>query len=313
MRALLRQSRFIALVGLVCGCPDPTGRPGDGGVQRDAGDAGDAGSAVDAGLYAGEGMVVIPAGPFFKGCNPTSCLAEVPDCCLPHELPQHEVVTSSYAIDRTETSVATYRACVNAGQCPRPSASDARCNFDHPDRESHPINCLEPAGARAVCAFQGKRLCTESEWEKAASGGCELYGSALCALSIPPYVHGARSLASDCGFLNHDERYGPGTGSGCGLDRTWAVASWPLGRSPYGVLDLNGNAAEFTEDCFAPSYEATPRDGSAHRARDCAAGEAVRGGSFVSLVQACKTWVRRPWSVAREEATCCGVRCCRDP
>lgn len=313
MRALL-QPRIIAFAGVLFGaCVDSVGPLTDGGTTPDAPNAPDAGLVLEAGVYLGEPMIHVPAGAFYKGCNPTSCPPEVTDCCLPHELPQHEVTTAAFSIDRTETTVATYRACVEAGRCPRPMASDPRCNFDHAGRETHPINCIDPIAAREVCAFQGKRLCSESEWEKAASGGCELYGATLCALSIPQYVHGARSLASDCGFVNHQEVFGRASGRGCGLDQTSEVHSRPLGRSPYGVLGLNGNASEITEDCFAPNYQGTPRDGSPNRSQTCPGGQAVRGGSFTSLIEASKTWARRPWSEAQSEPTCCGVRCCGSP
>lgn len=63
----------------------------------------------------------------------------------------------------------TYRRCVDVGDYSRPSTS-GNCNWDAAGRERHPINCVDWEQARTYCAWAGKRLPTEAEWEKAARG-----------------------------------------------------------------------------------------------------------------------------------------------
>jgi formylglycine-generating enzyme required for sulfatase activity len=48
----------------------------------------------------------------------------------------------------------------------------------------------------------------------------------------------------------------------------------------FGLFDVHGNVAEWTADCFAPSYRAgQPIDGSAYQASNCRS-RVVRGGSW---------------------------------
>jgi formylglycine-generating enzyme len=44
---------------------------------------------------------------------------------------------------------------------------DRRCNLGT-SRTNHPVNCLSYEQAAACCAYAGKRLPTEAEWELAA-------------------------------------------------------------------------------------------------------------------------------------------------
>lgn len=260
-----------------------------------------------------ESMVLIPAGPFYKGCNPPVCPDFFFDCCSSDEWPQHEVITPAYFIDRTEATVARYRRCVEAGMCSVPEDRGPACNYARPNREQHPVTCLETDEAEALCAFEGKRLCSESEWEKAAHGGCELYPEGLCAASVRPFPFGGYSASTLCAFMNYNEGgflWRPG--GGCGLDSTWEAGSRPLASSPYGVFDLVGNAAEHTADCRSRNYEDTPRDGSAHRPSECPGGRAKRGGNYSSPVFHTYSWSRNGSITHDDDYSCCGVRCCRD-
>ena len=122
---------------------------------------------ADAGLTPA-GMVTLPAGIFLMG-SPV-------ERGSPEERPMHEVVVAAFDLDRTEIRTRDYLACMGAGACSRPHEDNPFCNTSKDaqgDRSDHPINCIDAHQAEAYCAFAGKRLPTEREWEYAARGGAE--------------------------------------------------------------------------------------------------------------------------------------------
>lgn len=98
-----------------------------------------------------------------------------------------------------------------------------KCDGQKP-RLNHPINYVTHAQAAAYCAAQGKRLPTEAEWEYAARG-----------TDGRIYPWGSQSPTSQLCWSGIKPRH-----------TTCAVGSYPLGASPFGVLDMAGNVAEWT-------------------------------------------------------------------
>ncbi|WP_437943102.1 bifunctional serine/threonine-protein kinase/formylglycine-generating enzyme family protein [Sorangium sp. So ce281] len=189
-------------------------------------------------------MVRLPAGRFTMGSAKGG----------KSERPPHEVtLTRAFDVDRTEVTVAAYQRCVEAGRCtpsglhgPRATDADveqrgALCTAADPAKSQHPISCVDQAQAAAYCAFAGKRLPTEAEWEYAARGadgreypwGNEPPGCAHAVVSRPP-------------------------GQGCsGRGRgTQEVGSAKAGASPSGALDMAGNVWEWVADGWDPGVYA---------------------------------------------------------
>lgn len=179
---------------------------GDGGATTEDAGGADGGPVVD------DDMVLVPAGPFTMGC----------DACDADEAPAHVVTLSAYAIDRTETTRGAYALCVDAGVCGAPDG------FDPDVDPTLPMTGMSWDDAAAYCAFAGKRLPTEAEWEKAARGD-----------DGRTYPWG--DDAPTCAQANV---------AGCG-DALLPVGGREAGASPYGALDLAGNAWEWTADWYA--------------------------------------------------------------
>lgn len=215
-----------------------------------------------------EGMVGVPAGCFTMGNRDGD----------PDEHPPHRVCLASFAMDRTEVSVNSYAQCVNAGVCQVPTgylvSSDpkaegawkAKCNWNAPGRGNHPVNCVKWQPARTFCAWKGKRLPTEAEWEYAAQGSKgRLYPWGYA----PP----------TCKLVVMDDSSGPG----CGKGTTWPVGSKPAGKGPFGALDQAGNVWEWTEDCWALRFYDECAGSCSNPFNHCLGRDkrVIRGASFL--------------------------------
>ena len=222
------------------------------------------------GCIAPGGMVYVPAGPFTMGS---------PD--HPDEQPIREVTLSGYFIDTYEVTAAEYAVCLAEAQCPEPMSTafpqfDSECTVGQAGREEHPANCIGHDAAGDYCAWAGKRLPTEAEWEKAARGTDERR-----------YPWGDGPAPSDA-CTHAISGFG---GLGCDLARTWEVGSVPMGVSPYGAHDMAGNVWEWVSDYYASIYDGadlvdpTGPEGGIQRN--------VRGGGWFSADAGAFTTTRR--------------------
>jgi formylglycine-generating enzyme required for sulfatase activity len=210
--------------------------------------------------------------------------------CYPDEKPYHSVSVPAFMIDKYAVTTGEYRRCMDAGVCTAPH-SGSSCNHGVPDGDRHPINCVDWSQAKAYCAWAGKRLPTEAEWEKAARG-----------TDGRKYPWGNDSLDCDHAVWNYSK---------CGNLGTAPVGSKPAGSSPYGAEDMIGNVWEWVEDWYHDGYAGAPSDGGAWLTPPGTL-RVVRGGSWlaaspiflrVSYRSRDEPWV---WSAYH------GFRCARD-
>ena len=168
------------------------------------------------------------------GCDSRN-LAE---SCKIDEQPLHTVYLDAYYIDKYEVTNARYEACVNTGGCTAPQGVDSWTRSPYYGTSTYadyPVVYVTWHQASAFCAWAGKRLPTEAEWEKAARGSSDTRA----------YPWG--NDMSDCTKLNY------GSSSSCVGD-TSRVGSYPSGVSPYGVMDMAGNVWEWVNDWYSDNY-----------------------------------------------------------
>jgi formylglycine-generating enzyme required for sulfatase activity len=191
------------------------------------------------------------------GCNPS-----VDRECRKDELPMHTVTLDAFDIDVTEVTQAQYYECVAARVCHPPTCDWDPCKA----RANHPVVCIDRPDAIAYCSWKEKRLPTEAQWEKAARG-----------TDGRKFPWGNQAI--DCVYANLDGCNYPSAGLG-----TLEVGSLPKGISPYGALDMSGNAGEWTADIYDPGYYAvSPPDNPQGPPPTPAYSEWVgRGGSWRS-------------------------------
>jgi formylglycine-generating enzyme required for sulfatase activity len=178
------------------------------------------------------GMVPVEGGSFQMGS----------DAGAGDERPVHRVDVASFCMDTTEVTVAAYGACARAGKC---TDADARapegfrqyCNHGVPDRDEHPINCVDWEQASAYCKAGGMRLPTEEEWEYAARGGAKQLDYPWGA--EPPEPGKQLCWSGEGGDSSEEARPG-----------TCEVGSYPSGA--FGLKDMAGNVWEWTATVFCP-------------------------------------------------------------
>jgi formylglycine-generating enzyme required for sulfatase activity len=277
----------------------------------------------------GAEMVLVPAGKFVMGLTSdeiTSLLRnpKAKGALLKDETPSHRVFLNAFYIDTYEVTNARFHQFVQAtgyrtlaerggggqirtGVKTWAEVSDA--NWRSPigqgsgiaGLEAHPVVQVSWHDAKAYCAWAGKRLPTEAEWEKAARGtdgrlypwGKESDGSRV------------NFCDRNCPFEWQDASVDGGYGS------TAPVGSYEAGKSPYGAYDMAGNVWEWVADRYDAGYY---RRSPARNPQGPTSGAQVglRGGSWLYGALAFRTTVRSGVPLDRRNDNI-GLRCVQAP
>lgn len=171
-------------------------------------------------------QIYIPAGTFRMGGLDVRRAA--------NEIPEHDVTLDALWMDQLEVTNAMYGLCVSAGKCtlPQQLKSQRRPDyFTNPEFKDYPVIYVTWGQAKAYCEWAGRRLPTEAEWERAGRGDD--------LRTFPWGEDKASGLLANFNMLVGD---------------TSRVGTYPAGASPFGVLDMAGNVAEWVNDFYSFDY-----------------------------------------------------------
>ena len=198
--------------------------------------------------------------------------------------PRQNVSLDTFYIDETEVSNAEYRRFVDATGHAAPQSS----GYDsHPD---DPVSGVTFDDAEAYATWANKQLPTEAEWEKAARGtDGRLYpwGSEPWTTDVPTTLQPVNSFGNR--------------------------------KSPYGMLNMAGNVAEWTATKYPPDDQKRKMaDMTASLAKKGITGFSktwyvFKGGSFSPGGDVFfRSFLRRAWP-SDQLSPIIGFRCVRHP
>ena len=190
-------------------------------------------------------------------------------------------------VERSEVSNRRYRVCVAAGACTPPAAESG---FADPGRDDEPVVGVSWHQARAYAEWLGRRLPSESEWERSARGK-------RVDVRFP---WGDSRLRAQANLLGKS-----------GLDLFAEMA--PVGSFPatgWGHVDLAGNVWEWCEDTYHVVLTEAPREGQAWT--EGGFGRVLRGGSWRRTLEVARVSTRT-WQEPTHVADDVGFRCAVGP
>lgn len=227
----------------------------------------------------GREMVEIPEGPFTMGSNDDD----------PDEGPSHPVYLKAYYIDFKEVTQAEYERFAKMTKREKPIVPVFEEDISKLINPDYPVVGITWNDGFAYCRWAGKRLPTEAEWEKAARG------------------EGRRQYPWGNDF---NYSYANIDGEHDGYPYLGTTGSFEIGRSPFGVYDAVGNAAEWVADSYDPQYyKNTPyRDPPGPSESEF---KVIRGGSWRDSKLNSRLTKRFSAKMWRTDSTV-GFRCAKD-
>ena len=217
-------------------------------------------------------MTAIPGGKFMMGRDDKDASE--------FEKPAHEVNVAPFFMDTYEVTNEQYAEFVRSRN--RSVPEHWLNGGPRSGEDRFPVINVSWFDARDYCEFRAKRLPTEEEWEWAARGRENYlypYGN-----EWKPQFSSASPSPEQIGKLS-------------------VVGSYPAGASPFGVMDMAGNVAEWTASDYVP-YPGSP-------ARPDNGNKIQRGGSFINLPSQ-QTATERFFNFPVRKFDYVGFRCAKD-
>jgi iron(II)-dependent oxidoreductase len=202
------------------------------------------------------GMVYVPAGEFVMGYDGSK---------FDGDRPAHRVYLDAFFIDKYEVTQKDFREFMDVVGGVKSSIYGGVYGGD-----VQPVWAVSWDDARRYAEWKGKRLPTDAEWEKAARGTDE---------RVFPW--GNELVHTENGDITY---YANIRGNADGYTYTAPVGSFPQGASPYGVMDMVGNMAEWVADWFEEDYyKNSPYENP--KGPESGTLKVIRGGNFYQVVE----------------------------
>ncbi len=188
-------------------------------------------------------MVLVPVGEFTMGVDTAvACQSNQNpwlDCEKTYQEYAHlrSVFLDDYYIDKYEVTNGEYSKCLSIQQCKSPSQLKlGNLNYyGNTKYDNYPVVWVSFEMAKQYCIWRGAHLPSNAEWEKAARGTDQ---------RIYPWGNESDLI-----------RRANAQGVSDGFEVTSPVGSFPLGKSPYGALDMAGNVSEFVDGNITRYYK----------------------------------------------------------
>lgn len=171
------------------------------------------------------------------------------------QYPTVPLVLDPFAVDQTEVSNLQYRHCVAAGVCEdalATSSFEVNDYYYNPSYDDFPVNNVTWRMADTYCAFRGRRLLHDAEWQRIAQGN-------------PASLNGTlRSFPAD-GIYSYEDCAADGdtpiNAAGCNAQTGMSAVDTPGndvvtegyeadGQTPSQIFHLFSNVSEWVDDWY---------------------------------------------------------------